>query len=338
MRAVQPIGMLAPGATVAGAQAELDVIARRLAAQYPDLNGGRGVRVRLLRDALAGELRGPLAMLLASTLVLLFIASLNVANLQMARAAARTRELAIRAALGASRLRLVQQLLIDNLVAIGSRRDPGHRTRLAIDPCADVLLNPVDSELVRSTSLDWRVLLGTGGDCHVHRAGVRSAAGTHRLAGLAGRVAEGRIKSGGNAQPLEPGAGGGRGDFGDRPGGLRRTDGGEFSQVDGGEFRDRFAGARGHDVVDISAHALWRLGPAREHRDGNSAPAEGTGRDTGRRNDVQPADARSHLHGAVSCGRAGAAGVAQHGHPLVEPRGAECARRPSASRAGCSPS
>jgi putative ABC transport system permease protein len=107
---------LKPGVEMAKAQSELDVIAQRLQQQYPLDDADRSFRIQPLASALLGDQRLSLRMMLAAVGFLLLIACANIANLQLARSRTRQKEIALRAALGASPNRIVRQLLAENLV------------------------------------------------------------------------------------------------------------------------------------------------------------------------------------------------------------------------------
>ncbi|HEY6350349.1 MAG TPA: ABC transporter permease [Candidatus Angelobacter sp.] len=110
------IGRMSPDAGWQQARAEIEGIAARLAQEYPLSNNQFGVSLKPLRDAFVGDMRPAILVLFGAVMFVLLIASANVANLFLVRSAARTREIAVRIALGASRGRVIRQILTESFV------------------------------------------------------------------------------------------------------------------------------------------------------------------------------------------------------------------------------
>lgn len=118
-RVIDVVGRLAADATIGTARSEMEGIARRLAAMYT-FNKNTSVTVTPLREVLTGQVRTSVLVLFAGVGVMLAIACFNVANMLLARAASRQREIAIRASLGAGRWAIARSVLVESLLLAGA--------------------------------------------------------------------------------------------------------------------------------------------------------------------------------------------------------------------------
>ena len=160
----QVIARLKTGVSLEQAQAGMDVIAARLEKQYPATNEGRTVAVVRMRDDLVQDVRLTLLLLLAAVAVVLLIACSNIATLLLAKATARTREIAIRASLGASRSRIVRQLITENLLLALLAGSAGLLLAFA-GSASLVKLAPSNVPRLSESQIDTTVLVFTFGIC-----------------------------------------------------------------------------------------------------------------------------------------------------------------------------
>ncbi len=150
---VRPVARLAPGVGMAEADAQLQSVVRALQEEYPETNRVMGAELVPLRDFLVREVKTPLMVLVGAVAILLLLACANVANLMLVRASDRSREVALRNALGAGRRRVAGQLLIESLLigvaggALGLAlgwfgvRAMTSMTRLGIEGATDLALD-----------------------------------------------------------------------------------------------------------------------------------------------------------------------------------------------------
>ena len=149
------IARLQPGVTPARFETELSGITKRLSDSYAENSGWNNANVASIRDSIVGEVRGPLLVLVAAVALVLLITCVNIASLLLARATARQRELAVRAALGAGRGRIIRQLLTESMT---------------VALCGGVLGAVLGYVAVRALVASGGVQLPRGGNLHVDGA------------------------------------------------------------------------------------------------------------------------------------------------------------------------
>jgi putative ABC transport system permease protein len=157
---IQVIARIGKGVSLKQAQADIDTVQSGLAMQYPEISTGSRITLIPMRDSITQNIRTALLVLFGAVVLVLLIACANVANLLLGRAATREREIAIRTALGASRGRLVRQILAESMLLSIAGGTAGvliatWGTQLLVK------LNPKGIPLATAIKLDWRVLLFT---------------------------------------------------------------------------------------------------------------------------------------------------------------------------------
>lgn len=155
---LKTIGRLAPGASVADARAELVTLARQLADAYPDVNRDESAAVVSLHEQVVGDVQPTLVVLMVAAAFLFLVACVNLAALQLSRSGARSREIAMRTALGATRLRMLRQILTESLLlavagAAGGALLAAMLVRLAVAAAPEGLPR------LQEIGFDWRALL-----------------------------------------------------------------------------------------------------------------------------------------------------------------------------------
>jgi predicted permease len=202
-RDLQAQARLKDGISVPHAQALMDALAINLAKEHPEADQGWGIKVEPLHAAYYRHMRTPLLIMLGAAMFVLLIACANVANLLLARATRRKREVAIRMAIGATRGRLVTQLLTESLILAVFGGVLGLFLAYAGDRVLTVLLNRYDLALpnAKIIEIDWRVLVFS----------IAATLGTALLFGLAPSLATAKadvnesLKEGAASTSSEPG-------------------------------------------------------------------------------------------------------------------------------------
>src|SRR5215211_851079 len=155
-RYMEVVARLKPNVSMAQAQAEMDTTNQRLVENYAETNSGWSVRLIELRERLVGALRTSLLILLGAVAFVLLIACANVANLLLARAASRQKEIALRTALGASRMRVIRQLLTESVSLSLVSGLLGLALSLWLIKLLIAMIPP-DSPRLNEISINWQV-------------------------------------------------------------------------------------------------------------------------------------------------------------------------------------
>ena len=157
-RYVNVVARLKPNVSLTQVRTEMDTINQRLSQNYPVTNTGWGVGITELRERMVGRLRASLLILLGAVGVVLLIACTNVANLLLARAAYRQKEIAVRTALGASRARIVRQLLTESVLLSVVSGVIGLGLSVWLLKLL-IAISPANSPRIEEIGIDWRVFM-----------------------------------------------------------------------------------------------------------------------------------------------------------------------------------
>src|ERR1044072_8724445 len=155
-RFLNVVTRLKPGVSLAQAQTEMDTISQRLAQNYGETNSGWAAQLVELRESLVEDFRTALLILLGAVAFVLLIACANVANLMLARAVYRQKEIAVRTALGASRRRVVRQLLTESMLLSVVSGVIGFALSLGLIRLL-IAISPPNTPRVEEIGTDWRV-------------------------------------------------------------------------------------------------------------------------------------------------------------------------------------
>jgi predicted permease len=152
------VGRLKTGVSVSQAVADFQVISKRLAEQFPNTSGFFHIAMESLHEEIVGRVRTTLLVLLGAVLLVLLIACVNIANLLLARSAARQKEMALRAAVGAGRWRIVRQLIVESLLLATL----GTLGGILLAQCGIILVGRLELDQLprlQAVHLDWHILI-----------------------------------------------------------------------------------------------------------------------------------------------------------------------------------
>ena len=288
---VQVVARLNDGVSLDEARAQFDAVNARLKQEAPDTNRAVRATIMPLQERLAGDARVPLQILLGSTMTLLLLACANVANLLLVRASGRTREVAVRSALGAGRGRIVRQMITESLTLAIAGGATGVALGLA-GVRALIAMQPPDGWRVDDVPLDGRVLLfALGGHADDGRA-LRADAVAPRRGDQWDRGAPRRIAHVGwpRSSPRESRARHRRNRAGGGARDRRRTAVAELRRA--APRRSRLPDRPSADVADRAAQAV---------RQGRPDP--GSGRPDRRARERHPRRQRDDVHEPVAAQR-----------------------------------
>ena len=201
---LQVIARMKPGVTLEQARARMEPIAAQIAHDYPDIKKDWGITIDRFSDLVVNTgLRQSLNMLMAAVGMLLLVGCANLANIAMARGTAREREVVVRAALGASRSRIIRQFLTESLLLSLTGGALGIAAGYAMTRGLQLLMPPYYLPREALITIDWRVMLFVLAVSARDRPHLRNRAGVPRRTGRPRRL-DARLVSRGHGRPRPP--------------------------------------------------------------------------------------------------------------------------------------